>query len=344
MSCAPSSPCDIVLVIYVGRPGYAKHLAGSEALLAPAMHGCRAWRHHRTQRHHRWPAQMCQLPCRFRQPCLSGHCPSSSLSLPSLRWRTCPCCIGITASIALTSLSSSHWRHRPSHAGFCPIAMPLATHCRHRAGVFAGAALASLPASCWRLCRCCAGILASIALAPLPALRWRCCPHCAGITARIVLASSPSTHWRHCLCRAGVITLVALASAHWQCCSRHILIAELASLPALRRHPCKHRAGVVTVVALALLPLLCWPLCPCAGATASIALASLPLRWRHCPCSAGVCPIATLQHVVVIEVASLLVLHWHPREHRAGVIAGVCWHHRQHCAGVFALVALASFP
>jgi hypothetical protein len=125
---------------------------------------------------------------------------------------------------------------------------------------------------------------------------------------------------------------------------QHIVIVELASLPVLRWHPCLHRAGVVTIVVLALLPLLRWHLCPRAGITASIALASLPLRWRHCPCCAGVCPIAMLQHVVVTELESFLVLLWCPCEHCAVVIAGVCWCHRQHCAGVFALVALVSLP
>jgi hypothetical protein len=52
VSCAPSSPCGVVVIIYVNQPGYAKRLAGLKALLAPAMHGCRARPHHPTQRHH----------------------------------------------------------------------------------------------------------------------------------------------------------------------------------------------------------------------------------------------------------------------------------------------------
>ncbi len=52
-------------------------------------------------------------------------------------------------------------------------------------------------------------------------------------------------------------------------------------MPVLRWRPCKHHAGDVTIVALALSPLLRWRFCPCAGATASIALASFPLCWHH---------------------------------------------------------------
>jgi hypothetical protein len=166
-SSCPVRPCHCVafVVIYVGRPGYAKHLANLEALLALAVHSHRARPHHRTQhRHHhkwrrhchlRWPAQICQLPCRFGRPCLSGHFPTLSLLLPSLRWRTCPCCTGVTASIALASLPSMRWRHCPS--------CWLLPHC--------DAACNTLLLQSWRLCRHFAGILASIALATLPALR-----------------------------------------------------------------------------------------------------------------------------------------------------------------------------
>jgi hypothetical protein len=201
MSCAPSSLCGVVILIYVGRPGYAKCLAGLEALLALAMHGCRARLHHRTQRcHHRkWHCcchlrqmvQMCQLPCRFGRPCLSGHCPSSSLLLPLLRWRTCHCCAGVTASIALMFLPSTCWRHCPSCTRFCPIAMLLTTRCHCRAGIFAGAVLVSLPALRWHLCRRCAGIVALIMQASLPALCW--CLHSprAGTIAFVELASLP---------------------------------------------------------------------------------------------------------------------------------------------------------
>jgi hypothetical protein len=156
MACAPWSPCGVVVTIYVSRLGYAKCLAGLEALLTLAMHGCHVWPHHHTQHcHHRkWhccchlcpPVQICQLPCHFGWPCLSVHCPTSSLLLPLLHWRTCPCCTGLTASIALATLPSTCWRRCPSHAGFCSIAMPLATRRHCRAGIFAGAALAFLPA------------------------------------------------------------------------------------------------------------------------------------------------------------------------------------------------------
>jgi hypothetical protein len=101
-----------------------------------------------------------------------------------------------------------------------------------------------------------------------------------GVTVSIALASFPSICWHRCLCCAGVIVLVALASAHWQCCSRHIILAELGSLPALRWHSCLCRAGVGTVVAL-VVTTSCWHPCFCAGATARITLAALPLRWCH---------------------------------------------------------------
>jgi hypothetical protein len=102
----------------------------------------------------------------------------------------------------------------------------------------------------------------------------------AGVTVSITLASFPSTRWRRCLRRAGIIALVALASAHWQCCLQPIVLAELASLPALRWHSCLHRAGVGTVVAL-VVTTFCWCPCLCAGATARIALATLPSCWCH---------------------------------------------------------------
>jgi hypothetical protein len=101
-----------------------------------------------------------------------------------------------------------------------------------------------------------------------------------GVTVSIMLATFPSTRWRRCLCHAGVIALVALASAHWQCCLQHIVLAELASLPALHWHSCLHCAGVGTVVVL-VVTTLHWCPCLCTGATARIALAALPLCWRH---------------------------------------------------------------
>ena len=92
-----------------------------------------------------------------------------------------------------------------------------------------------------------------------------------GVIVRIALASLPSMRWRRCLCRAGVIALVALASAHWQCCLRHIVLAELVSLPVLRWRPCLHRAGVGTVVGWRCLP-------HCAGILALALVPSPKLR------------------------------------------------------------------
>ena len=98
------------------------------ALFVLALHCRRAWPHQRTQcRHHctwcrrryqRPPAQIYQLPCRVSRPCLSLHCPALSLSSPSSRWHTCP-------HRALASSPAMRWCHRPSRAGFCPIAMLL---------------------------------------------------------------------------------------------------------------------------------------------------------------------------------------------------------------------------
>ncbi len=278
MSCTPSSPCGIVVIIYVNQPGYAKRLVGSKALLALAMHCCRARPHHRTQRHHLFVRALPKIELVVALVVLAH--------LPLLRWHHCQHCAGVFTLHALASLPPFCW---------------LLPNCN------AACHMSSLQS--WRFCRRCTGILASIPLAPLPALRWHHCPRCAGITASIGLASLPSTHWHCCLCRAGIIALVTLASAHWQCCSQHIVIAELASLPALRWHPCKHCSDVVTVAALASTPLLRWRLRPCAGTTASTALALFPLRWRHRPCCAGVCLIVTLQHFVVTELVFLPVLH-----------------------------------
>ncbi len=325
--------------------------------------------------HLHWPAHICQTPCWFgglvgsdnaRSSCAatSPYPALSSLSMASL---LSSMLAGADMPIALPLWTALFVRGLPVIELVVTLIvlayLPLlrSRHRQHCAGIFTLHVLASLPqprwllphcnTACdtlslqsWRLCQRCAGVFARIALAPLPALCWCCCPCCAGVTASIVLTSLPSTCWCHCLCRAGVIALVVLASAHWQCCSRHIVIAELASLPVLCWHPCKHRAGIVTIVALALSPLLRWRLYPCAGATASILLASLPLHWHHSPCCTGICLIVMLQHVVVTELESFLVLRWHPREHRTGIIAGICWHHCQHRAGIFALVALAASP
>jgi hypothetical protein len=161
--------------------------------LAPAMHGCRVQSHHLTQHcHHRkWHhcchlrqlVQICQLPFCLGWPCLSGHCPTSSLLLPLLRWRTWLCHDCVAASIALVSFPSSCWYPCLSHSGFCPIRMLLATHCRCRAGVLASFALAPF----WH----CAGVIALVAQASPQASRWHLCPPRAGTNALVVLASSP---------------------------------------------------------------------------------------------------------------------------------------------------------
>ncbi len=57
----------------------------------------------------------------------AAHCPKLSLSLPSLHWRTHPCCAGVTASIALVSLPSTRWRHHPSFAHHLCLASSITT-------------------------------------------------------------------------------------------------------------------------------------------------------------------------------------------------------------------------
>jgi hypothetical protein len=139
-----------------------------------------------------------------------------------------------------------------------------------------------------------------------------------GVTISIVLASFPSMRWHHCLCHAGIIALVALASAHWQCCSRHNVLAELASLPALHWHYCLRFAGVGTVVVLVVTTSR-WRPCLCTGATARIALAALPLHWHHIVALASAkvqcCDTLLSQswHLAGAALASLRTTRWrHP--------------------------------
>jgi hypothetical protein len=139
-----------------------------------------------------------------------------------------------------------------------------------------------------------------------------------GVTVSIPLASFPSPRWRRCLCCDGIIALVALASAHWQCCSRHIVFAELASLPALRWH--LRCAGVGTVVAL-VITTLHWRPCLCAGTTARIALVALPLHWRH---------LATLASAQVRCCDTLLSQSWRLAGAALASLRATRWHHPWH--------------
>jgi hypothetical protein len=151
-----------------------------------------------------------------------------------------------------------------------------------------------------------------------------------GITISIALASFPSTRWHHCLCCAGIIALVTLASAHWQCCSRHIVLAELASLPALRWHSCLRRAGVGTVVAL-VVTTLHWRPCLCTGATARIALAALPLRWHHLVALASAqvrcwdTLLSQTWRLAGAALASLRATHWHHSWHQLAPPSELHW-------------------
>ena len=91
----------------------------------------------------------------------------------------------IPAQIALASFPS-RWRHRPSRAGFFPLAMLGAPQCHCSAGLFASAALASLQASRWRCYHCCADVSSRwvFALALAPPLQ-----HHSGVFALKLVAS-----------------------------------------------------------------------------------------------------------------------------------------------------------
>jgi hypothetical protein len=98
----------------------------------------------------------------------------SRLSL--IGWRHCQHCAGVFAFVLVSSPMLC----------LCLPNCDAATHRRHRAGVLAGAALASLQAPrwhhCWRL------------LASPSASRWRLCPCCAGI---IALGMPASVYLQH---------------------------------------------------------------------------------------------------------------------------------------------------
>jgi hypothetical protein len=179
---------------------------------------------------------------------------------------------GITVSIALVfslhalaMLPSLHWRHCPSRAGFCPLAMLLATHPPCRAGIFASAALAFLLALHWGWHSCCAS-RHHIMLASLP-LCWRHRQNCAG-GFTLVLASS---------CCIGICLSAML---------QHVVVTELAS--------CRCCAGVLACNVLASSLAL-------AGAPIRIALVSLPYFAGVIPLGAPVSVQSQrcLQHVIV---------------------------------------------
>jgi hypothetical protein len=233
---------------------------------------------------------------------------------------------GITISIvlvffslhALVPLPSLRWRHCPSCAGFCPLAMLLATHHPCRAGVFASAALVFLLASRWGWHSCCAG-RHHIALVSLP-LCWRQRQNCTG-SFTLALASSccigicPSAMLQHvvvtelasCQCCAGVLARNTLASS-LASAGAPIRLA-LVSLPYFAgviplgapvsvQSQCRSRHVIVHCVVIKSVPLRqrqqaqhCWPCCPgchlCPG---------------QCPCC---CPIGG---EVVLGPSSLFTL------------------------------------
>jgi hypothetical protein len=136
----------------------------------------------------------------------AAHCPKLSLSLPSLHWRTCPCCAGITASIALVSLPSTRWRHCPSFAHCLCLASsvcPVTRQSRH--------ALASLLAPRHCCCRRSAGIIAcvtwvivALVALVLPTLVYL---RCASITNwHLPSHDAFATH-----CRGGIVVALIIA-------------------------------------------------------------------------------------------------------------------------------------
>ncbi len=170
------------------------------------------------------------------------------------------------------------WRHCPSCAGFCPLAMLLVTHRPRRAGVFASAALVFLLASRWGWHSCCTGCH-HIALASLP-LRWRHPQNCAG-GFTLALASS---------CHVGICPSAML---------RHVVVIELAS--------CRCCAGILARNALA-------SSLASAGAPIRIALVSLPCFAGVIPLGAPVSVQSQrrLRHVIVhcIVVESVPLRQW----------------------------------
>ena len=132
--------------------------------------------------------------------------------LPSLRWRCCPLCTGVAASIALASSPASADVNTLVALGsmpsicWCPclrhivslvmlVLLPLLHPCcrQHRAGFFAGVPLALSLLLRWRLRHHFAGAVAVVVLPLL--LHWRCCPRRTHVAASIVWALLPSLHW-----------------------------------------------------------------------------------------------------------------------------------------------------
>jgi hypothetical protein len=241
----------------------------------------------------------------------------------------CPCCAGILALVALASPPALRWRRHPPRAGIiAPVMLasaPLQCHSQH----VVIAELASLLALRWRPCQDCAGTFAGVALALLPLLRRCHRQHRAGIFALHVLAPLPLLHWHHCPSHAGFCPLAMLLAIHCHCRAGVFAGAVLASLQALRWR-C-HRCCAET------LPSLHWRLCPCTGATTSIALASLPLHWRLPPCCTGIIALGMqasvqlqrcLQHVVVhcVVVEFVPLRQWQRAWHCWPCHPGCCLH------------------
>jgi hypothetical protein len=143
MSCTPLSPCGVVVIIYVDRTGYAKRLAGSKALLAPAMHSHRAWPHHRTQRHHLFVWALPKIELVVALVVLAYS--------PLLCWRHCQHCAGIFTLHALASLPPFCWLLPNCNAARHTSLLQSWRFCRRCTGVL------------WHLCQRCAGVIALVA-------------------------------------------------------------------------------------------------------------------------------------------------------------------------------------
>ncbi len=142
------------------------------------------------------------------QCCLQHIVIAELASLPALRWRPCKHRAGVVTVVALALLPLLLWR-------LCP--------CSGATGVFA-LVLVSLPTSGWHLPNQDAatrhhhraGVLAGAALASLQAPRWHHCWH--------LLASLSASRWRLCPCCAGIIALGVPASVQLQRCSQHVVV------------------------------------------------------------------------------------------------------------------------
>ncbi len=174
-------------------------------------------------------------------PSLGNRCRCSAgvlvalAPLPSLLGH----CAGVLAVVAMGSLPSWRWRHCPCRDGAVVAMVPLLQwrRCRGR-GV---GALVVVTMS----------IIVVAARVPLPLSRWRRCRHRgACIIAGVDLALCPCQR-----CDTGLITRVAWCRCHHHCCGACVLVdTAMAPLPtSLGQY---HRWGTGGVIPVALAPCL----------------------------------------------------------------------------------------